>query len=346
MRMTFTDSTPAFASWLRPEPAGLYCVPGDFYIDPHWPVDRAVVTHGHSDHARAGNAHVLATSETIAVMQTRMGETCAGAFQSATLGDPLTIGDVTVRLVPAGHILGSAQVVMDYRGRRAVVSGDYKRRADPTCRPFELVRCDLFVTEATFGLPVFRHEPDASEIAKLLSSVALFPERTHLIGVYGLGKCQRLIALLRQAGYDKPVWLHGALKSVSDLYVQLGVELGDIRHVSEAADKLAGKLAGEIVMCPPSALADRWSRRLTDPVTAFASGWMRVRGRARQRGCELPLIISDHCDWPELVQSINDTGAEEIWVTHGREDALVHQIGLMGRRGRALALVGRDDETE
>jgi putative mRNA 3-end processing factor len=337
------DSTKGgFDSWLRPEVAGLYCVPGGFYIDPHSPVDRAVITHGHSDHARAGHAHVLATAETIAVMKTRMGEGCAATFQAATLGESLTIGEVSVRLAPAGHILGSAQVVMDYRGRRAVVSGDYKRRADPTCRPFELVRCDLFVTEATFGLPVFRHEPDASEIAKLLASVALFPERTHLIGVYGLGKCQRLIALLRNAGFERPIWLHGALKTVSDLYVELGVDLGDIRHVNDATDKLAG----EIVMCPPSALADRWSRRVTDPVTAFASGWMRVRGRARQRGCELPLIISDHCDWPELVQSIGETGAEEIWVTHGREEALVHQIGLMGRRGRALALVGYEDETE
>jgi putative mRNA 3-end processing factor len=332
----------AFESWLRPEAAGLYCVPGGFYIDPHRPVDRAVITHGHSDHARPGHAHVLATSETIAVMKTRMGQNCAAAFQPATLGEPLTLGDVTVQLVPAGHILGSAQVVMDYRGRRAVVSGDYKRRADPTCLSFELVRCDLFVTEATFGLPVFRHEPDAGEIAKLLRSLALFPERTHLIGVYGLGKCQRLIALLRVAGYDKPIWLHGALKKVSDLYVELGVELGDIRSVSDADTKLGG----EIVMCPPSALADRWSRRVTDPVTSVASGWMRVRGRARQRGCELPLIISDHCDWPELVRSIEETGAEEIWVTHGREDALVHQIGLMGRRGRALALVGREDESD
>jgi putative mRNA 3-end processing factor len=332
----------AFETWLRPEAAGLYCVPGGFYIDPHRPVERAVITHGHSDHARAGHAHVLATSETIAIMKVRMGEGCASTFQSATLGDPLVIGAVTVHLEPAGHILGSAQIVIEYHGRRAVVSGDYKRRGDPTCRPFEVVRCDLFITEATFGLPVFKHEPDAREIAKLLASVALFPERTHLIGVYGLGKCQRLIALLRRAGYDKPIWLHGALKKVSDLYVELGIDLGDIRSVSDAD----GKLAGEIAMCPPSALADRWSRRVTDPVTSFASGWMRVRGRARQRGCELPLIISDHCDWPELVQSIEEAGAEEIWVTHGREDALVHQIGLMGRRGRALALVGREDETD
>jgi putative mRNA 3-end processing factor len=247
-----------------------------------------------------------------------------------------------VRLAPAGHILGSAQVVIECHSRRAVVSGDYKRRADPTCAPFELVPCDLFVTEATFGLPVFRHEPDAREIGRLLASLQAFADRTHLIGAYGLGKTQRLIMLLRGAGYDKPIWLHGALKSMCDLYVSLGVDLGDVRLVSDAPDKLPG----EIVIAPPSALQDRWTRRLTDPVTAFASGWMRVRGRARQRGVELPLVISDHCDWPELIATIGECGAEEVWVTHGREDALVHQIGLMGKRGRALALVGWEDEEE
>ena len=200
--------------------------------------------------------------------------------------------------------------------------------------------CDLFVTEATFGLPVFRHEPDAREIGRLLASQAAFADRTHLIGAYGLGKTQRLIALLRRAGYDRPIWLHGALKAMCDLYVELGIDLGPIALVSDATTKLPG----EIVIAPPSALQDRWTRRLTDPVTAFASGWMRVRGRARQRGVELPLVISDHCDWPELVATIADTGAEEIWVTHGREDALVHQIGLMGKRGRALALVGYEED--
>ncbi len=334
--------TTAFETWLKPKERGLYCAAGDFFIDPHLPVPRAVITHGHSDHARAGHDAVLATAETIAVMKVRMGEACAGQFQPLDLGAPLGIANVTVRLAPAGHILGSAQVVIDHRGQRAVVSGDYKRRPDPTAVSFEPVRCDLFVTEATFGLPVFRHEPDAREIGRLLASCAAFPERTHLVGVYGLGKCQRLIALLRRAGYDQPIWLHGALKGLCDLYGALGIELGALSLVANAPDKLAGA----IVLCPPSALADRWSRRLADPVTVFASGWMRVRARARQRGVELPLIISDHCDWPELVQTIADTEAEEIWVTHGREDALVHQIGLMGRRGRALALVGREEDGE
>jgi putative mRNA 3-end processing factor len=331
-----------FETWLKPDRAGLHCEPGGFQIDPSRAVARAVITHGHSDHARPGHGAVLATPETIAVMKARLGPDCAGSFQVLRYGETIEMGGVTVRLVPAGHILGSAQVVLDYRGRRAVVSGDYKRHADPTAAPFELVQCDLFVTEATFGLPVFRHEPDAREIGRLLASLKAFPDRTHLIGAYSLGKTQRLIGLLRGAGYDRPVWLHGALKAMCDVYAALGVALGELRLVGGAPDKLAG----EVVLAPPSALKDRWTRRLTEPVTALASGWMRVRARARQWGVELPLVISDHCDWPELVATIAETGAEEVWVTHGREDALVHQLGLMGRRGRALALVGYEEEGE
>ena len=331
-----------FETWLRPEPAGLWCAPGGFYIDPPRAVERAVVTHGHSDHARAGHGAVLATAETLAIMRLRLGAGAPRSPQPLALGAPLTVGDVTVTLRPAGHILGSAQVVIDYRGQRAVVSGDYKRSADPTTPPFEVVACDLFVTEATFGLPVFRHEPAEREIARLLASLALFPERTHQVGVYGLGKCQRVVRLLRQAGFDHTIWLHGALVAMCRLYEDLGVPLGDLRPVSEAD----GSLAGEIVLSPPSALGDRWSRRLAEPLTAFASGWMRVRGRARQRGVELPLVISDHVDWPELMATIAETGAGEIWVTHGREEAVVHAATRMGRRARALALVGREDEEE
>jgi len=330
------------SNWLYPNANGLFCRPAGIYIDPHRPVERAAITHGHADHARPGHGAVLATPQTRAVMKTRIGDRAAGAFQDVCYGETITVGDVTISFQPAGHVLGSAQVVLTYRGQRIVVSGDYKRQHDPTCEPFEPVACDVFVTEATFGLPVFRHEQPAHEIAKLLASQADFPERTHLVGVYGLGKCQRLIAELRLAGYDRTIWLHGALMGVSQLYEELGIPLGPFRHVSEANTALAG----EIVMCPPSALQDRWSRRLSDPLTVFASGWMRVRGRARQRGVELPLIISDHVDWPGLVQSIVETGAREVWVTHGREDALIHQLALMGLTGRALRLIGREEEEE
>jgi putative mRNA 3-end processing factor len=334
-----------FETWLHPTPQGLYCAPADTYIDPARPVDRAIVTHGHSDHARAGHGAVLATAETIAIMKIRLGAEAAGRFESTALGEARMIGGVRVSLHPAGHILGSAQVRLEYRGRVAVVSGDYKRRADPTCRPFEVVRSDLFITEATFGLPVFRHEPDAREVGRIRSTHAANPDRTLLIGAYGLGKCQRVIRLLRDAGYDRTIYLHGAQRAVCDLYRNLGIDLGPLEPVHEP--KRGGSVhAGEIVLTPPSALQDRWSRRLAEPITAFASGWMRVRARARQRGVELPLVISDHVDWPELVETIRDVGAEEIWVTHGREDALLHQIRAMGLRGRALALVGREEESE
>ncbi len=329
--------------WLYPTDRGLYCAAGDFYIDPLRAVDRAIITHGHSDHARPGNQSVLATPETIAVMRARLGNAAGGTLQALAYGAQMTIGNALVRLVPAGHVFGSAQVVIEHKGARAVVSGDYKRAADPTCAPFQLVPCDVFVTEATFGLPVFRHEPVAGEIAKLIQSTLTFPERTHLVGAYGLGKCQRVIAELRRAGWDRTLWLHGAMVAMCQLYQEHGIDLGDLQPVTAAAKS---KLPGEIVLAPPSALADRWSRRFADPLTVYASGWMRVRGRARQNGVELPLVISDHADWPELIATITETGADEVWVTHGREDALVRQLALMGRKARALALVGFEDEPE
>jgi len=329
--------------WLHPRAQGLYCAAGDFYIDPRQPVSRAVITHGHSDHARQGHGHVLATTETLAVMRVRLGADHAGSTQSLAYGQSLNIGDVEVKLVPAGHVLGSAQVVMEHEGRRIVVSGDYKRARDPTCAPFEVTKCDVFVTEATFGLPVFRHEPAAAEIARLLNSLDHSAERAHLVGVYGLGKCQRMLALVREAGYSAPIYLHGALASVTDLYISLGFDFGELRP---ATDMPAKETAGALVFCPPSAVSDRWSRRFENPVRAVASGCMRVRARARQRGADLPLIVSDHADWPELLATITDTQAEEVWVTHGREDALLHQIGKMALRGRALSLVGYDEETE
>jgi putative mRNA 3-end processing factor len=330
-------------SWLYPTERGLFCEPAGVFIDPHAPVERALVTHGHGDHARSGHGAVLATPETIEIMKVRYGPGSAGAFQPAACGEPIALDGVTVRFVPAGHILGSAQIVLEHAGTRIVVSGDYKRAPDPTAAPFELVNCDVFVTEATFALPVFRHEPAAKEAARLVESLARQPARTHLLGVYGLGKCQRMLRLVRDAGYDAPVYLHGALVDLTALYERFGQDFGDVRPVAGATP---GELAGALVLCPPSALADRWSRRFTDPVTAFASGWMRVRGRARQRGVELPLVVSDHADWPELIDTIVATGAAEIWVTHGREDALVHQLALMGRRARALSLVGFEDEAE
>jgi putative mRNA 3-end processing factor len=240
-------------------------------------------------------------------------------------------------------VLGSAQIRLEHGGCRVVVSGDYKRRPDPTCAGFEPVVCDVFVTEATFALPVFHHPPDAHEIGRLLASLALFPERAHLVGTYPLGKCQRLVMLLRQSGYDRPIFIHGALASLCDLYRAFGVALGDLRSATEAARE---DLKGQIVLAPPAALADRWSRRLPDPVIGLASGWMRVRQRARQRGVELPLVISDHADWDELTRTILEVEAPEIWVTHGREEALIHYATSRGLKARALNLLGFEEEEE
>jgi len=334
---------PAPQSWIRPTPSGLYCEPGDFHVDPVQKVARAVVTHGHSDHARPGHDRVLATGETIAIMRQRYGEEAGGSLQAAGYGERVSVGDVAVSLVPAGHILGSAQAVIDYKGSRIVVSGDYKRRPDPTCAPFEPQRCDLFITEATFGLPVFRHPPDSHEIEKLFYSVRLYPERCHLVGVYALGKCQRLIALLRAAGYDEPVYLHGALLGLTELYRSCGIALGPLLPCTGVPPE---ELKGKIVLAPPAALADRWTRRLPDPVTALASGWMRIKQRAKARGVELPLVISDHADWDELTATLDEVGAQEIWVTHGREEALVHHAKLRGLKARALTLTGFGEEEE
>jgi putative mRNA 3-end processing factor len=334
-------SAPRPETWIRKSSAGLYCEPGDFHIDPVRPVPRAVITHGHGDHARSGNERVLATPDTIAIMQERYGEAAGASLQPLAYGETVTAGDVTVRLAPAGHVLGSAQIVLEYRGSRVVVSGDYKRRPDPTCAPFDPCTCDVFITEATFGLPVFRHPPDAREIDKLLHSLALFPERSHLVGVYALGKCQRVLALLRQAGYEEPVYLHGALIKLTELYESLGVRLGPVLPLSGVAREA---LKGRIVLAPPSAIADIWSRRLPDPVVAMASGWMRVRQRAKARGVELPLVISDHADWDELTATIDEVAAEEIWVTHGREEALVHHATKQGYRARALTLAGFEED--
>jgi len=328
---------------LCPKPEGLYCPPGDFYIDPVRPVTRAVITHGHADHARAGHGVALATPETLDIMAVRYGADYAGQGHALAYGETLTRDGVEISLAPAGHILGSAQAVVRWKGMTIVVSGDYKRSRDPTCPPFEPVPCDVFVSEATFGLPVFCF-PDPAEIARaLLHSVAQFPERAHIVGVYALGKAQRMIRLLREAGWDRPIYVHGALERLCALYEAHGVALGPLLPAT------GGKKAdfeGQIVLAPPSAIADRWARRFPDPVTAFASGWMRVRARARQRQVELPLILSDHADWNELTATIAQLRPQELWITHGREEALARWAELNGIAARPLAIVGYEDEEE
>jgi putative mRNA 3-end processing factor len=319
------------------------CKIGSFHIDPTRPVERALITHAHSDHARAGHGAVLATQETLDLMRLRYGENFAGTTQAIGYGESVDLGGARVTFHPAGHVLGSAQIAVEAGDLRVVASGDYKNVPDPTCAPFELVPCDVFITEATFALPVFRHGDPRQQIERLLGSVALFPERAHLVGAYSLGKAQRAIALLREAGYGAPIYLHGAMESITGYYASRGIALGEWRAVRDAGKT---ELAGTITICPPSALSEIWTRRFPDPVTAFASGWMRIRARARQYGVALPLVISDHADWGGLTATIAATGAGEIWVTHGQEDALMHWCVTRGLKARPLDIVGYGDEDE
>lgn len=331
-----------FAAVLHPTPQGLWCPEGQFYIDPPRPVERAVITHGHADHARWGHGHVLATPETLAIMAVRYGADFAGSTQSLEYGERVKLNGAEVSLYPAGHVLGSAQAAIHQDGITITASGDYKRRRDPTCAGFEPVKSDVFITEATFGLPVFRHPPDGHEIGKLLHSIEQFPERAHLVGAYALGKAQRVMKLLREAGYDETIYVHGALEKLNRLYEAFGVDLGPWQTVSGVKADFAGK----IIIAPPSAIADRWSRRFPDPVAAFASGWMSVRARARQRGVELPIILSDHADWDELTDTLTELSPTEVWITHGRDDALSRWAEINGMTARALHLVGYEDEDD
>ena len=329
-------------AWIRPEPGGLYVRPADVWIDPPRAVPRALITHGHADHARGGHGVSMATPATLDIMRERYGQ--IGEARPMAYGEPVVLGGgVLATMLPAGHVLGSAQIVLEHAGERVVVTGDFKRRPDPTCAPFQVAQCDVLITEATFGLPVFRHPPIADEIAKLLAARVAEPGRAILVGAYALGKAQRVIAELRLAGYDEPIWLHGAMERMCRLYEDHGVALGPLRSVAGVPKRA---LEGAIVICPPSALADRWSRRLPDPLTAMASGWMRVRQRARQRGVELPLVISDHADWDELTGTIAEVNPAQTWITHGREEALLRWCELHQRSARALALVGYEDEDE
>lgn len=330
-------------AWIRPEPQGIYLPPADAWIDPAHAVARALVTHGHADHARGGHGQTVATAATLAIMGLRYGVMPEGGRVVDYGGSMDLDGGIRATFVPAGHVLGSAQILLERDGQRVVVTGDYKRRPDPTCAPFEVVPCDVFITEATFGLPVFRHPPTDEEIARLREALAAHPQRCVLVGAYALGKAQRLIAELRRAGHDAPIFLHGAMERMCGLYREWGIDLGDLRPVAGVAK---ADVIGHIVVCPPSALNDRWSRRLPDPITAMASGWMRVRQRARQRNVELPLVISDHADWDELTATITQVNPAETWITHGREEALLRWCALHQRPARALALVGYEDEDD
>jgi putative mRNA 3-end processing factor len=333
--------------WVKIDRAGLSILPAAAHIDPLAKVQVALITHGHADHARPGHHQVIATPETLAIMATRYGDDFAEIKTPLRYGEKLKLGDVHVGMAPSGHILGSAQIIVEYQNTRLIAAGDYKRKSDPTCAAFEIVPCDIFITEATFGLPVFRHPDPKAEIERLLKVKSLFPERSILIGAYALGKAQRVIALLRAAGYNAPIYIHGALQNLCNLYQEYGVELGELHPATSTnRGEPSQELEGAIIIAPPSAMNTVWARRLSDPLNVFASGWMQVRQRAKQRGVEFPLILSDHADWDDLLETIEAVNPGEVWVTHGREDALIHACQQRGISARALSLIGYDEAME
>ncbi|HEY0334199.1 MAG TPA: ligase-associated DNA damage response exonuclease [Stenotrophomonas sp.] len=305
---------------MRPE--GLYCPAGDFHIDPWRPVPCAVITHGHGDHARPGmgSYHCLDTS--LPVLRWRLGDQQYFAHRA---GDAFTLGRARVSLHPAGHVLGSAQVRIEADDQVWVASGDYKRQPDPTCEPFETVPCDVFITEATFALPVYRW-PETREVVDEIVQWRRECEargEAAVLYCYALGKAQRLLAELHHRG-EPPVLLHGAIAAGVAVYRQAGIAMIETEPVAEQARSV--DFAGRLVMAPPSAAGSAWLRRFRRAQQGFASGWMRIRGNRRRRNYDRGFVLSDHADWPALLQTIADTGARRIIATHGSTEALLRHL--------------------
>jgi putative mRNA 3-end processing factor len=329
---------------LRPE--GLFCPAGDFFIDPSLPVPVAVLTHAHGDHARPGSGRYHAAEAGFGLLRWRLPEALVDAHG---YGEPFTLGRARVTLHPAGHILGSAQVCIEAEGRRWVVSGDYKRQADPTCAPFEVMACDGFLTEATFALPIYRW-PDTSDVIDELVGWwrgCAGRGEAALLYCYALGKAQRVLAELARrnpGALPEPMaWLHGAMLEPTRLYREAGVALLPTSPVTEAGTR--GDFAGRLVLAPPSAQGSPWLRRLGPLSPAYASGWMRLRGNRRRRGVDRGFVLSDHADWPALLDTVAATGAREVLATHGDAHALVRVLRESGLDARELQAGYGGDES-
>lgn len=329
---------------LRPE--GLYCPPGQFYVDPWRPVETAVLTHGHSDHARSGMGCYHTSAQGLPILQWRLGDQ---NYRVHEYGEVFTLGAARVSLHPAGHVLGSAQVRIEVQGEVWVVSGDYKRQADPTCAPFEVVPCDTFITEATFGLPIYRW-PDTADVARELVAwrdECAARDEAAILYCYALGKSQRVLAELAPF-VDRPVYLHGAIAAGVDVYRQAGIAMAPTQLVSEAALPRSGgtNFAGELIIAPPSAAGSAWLRRFRRAQHGFASGWMRLRGNRRRRNMDRGFVVSDHVDWPGLLRTVRETGASRVIATHGDTQALVRTLNDAGIAAETLVTQFTGDEEE
>jgi putative mRNA 3-end processing factor len=313
--------------------AGLYCAPGDFYIDPWGPVPRALITHAHGDHARFGSAAYLCTTACAPLLARRFGPDAV--IESIPYGESRTLGTVRVSFHPAGHILGSAQLRLESGEGVWVVAGDYKRAPDPTCAPFEPVTCDTFVTESTFGLPIYRWDPTEVVMADIVRwwEANRARDLASVLFCYSLGKAQRLLAELARVT-DRPVFVHGMMKGTLDAYRAQGIALLPTRTL---VDRPRGtSFAGELVLAPLSARGTPWMRRLGRFSDAFVSGLMRIRGVRRQRAFDRGFVLSDHADWPALLETIADTGAGHVLASHGHADVLARFLREQGYQSGVL----------
>jgi putative mRNA 3-end processing factor len=321
---------------------GLYCPEGDFYIDPWRAVDRAVITHAHADHARAGHASYLAHRHSNGILRTRIGANIA--LQCVEYGERVMMNGVTISLHPAGHVLGSAQVRVEHEGRVWVASGDYKVAADATCEAFEPVRCDTFITESTFGLPIYRWQDDREVFAQINQWWAENRDahRPSMLACYSFGKAQRILS-----GLDAsigPIIVHGAVDPLNRAYRDAGVSLPETKLVSEVSDKTDSNRA--LVLCPPSASASTWANRFKNASVGFASGWMQLRGARRRGGYDRGFVLSDHADWPGLQSAIKATQASRVIVTHGYEAVMTRWLTEQGLEAGSFKTEYGDDAKE
>lgn len=313
----------------------LYISSLNAYIDPKYPVDKAIITHAHADHARPNHNNVLATEDTINIMKIRYGENSATNFQKIKYGERIYINGIYISFFPAGHILGSAQVLFDKSGYKTLITGDYKTVPDKTAQNFESIKTNTLITEATFGLPIFNHPSPVKEVKKVISSLEKNSKLNHLIGAYSLGKAQRIISVLRELGYDKEIYIHGSIKKISEYYSKNNIYLGKLIQVNSENSK---KIKNKVIIAPPSALKDVWSRKFNNCILCYASGWMAIKQRAKQKLIQLPITVSDHADWSELTSTILNSEAEKVLITHGQEDCIKYWCNSNKINASALSL--------